>query len=108
MDLYIKNGKPLQLSGTTVYSRSGKVVGRIKGDKVFGTDERYVGSIVGDRLAYRSTQRSSLANHWSSRMQTGGQVHAITHILRRYDRKRCADNPALLGNMVCRVVCCLM
>ncbi|RMR26630.1 hypothetical protein ALP88_00668 [Pseudomonas savastanoi pv. glycinea] len=48
MDLYIKNGKPLQLSGTTVYSRSGKVVGRIKGDKVFGTDERYVGSIVGE------------------------------------------------------------
>lgn len=53
MDLYTKNGKPLQVSGTTVYSRSGKVVGRIKGGRVFCTDGRYVGSIVGDRLVYQ-------------------------------------------------------
>ncbi len=63
MDLYTKNGKPLQLLGTIVYSRSGKVVGRIKSDKVFGTDGRYVGSIVGDRLVYRSTQVQPSAHH---------------------------------------------
>ncbi len=38
MSLYTKNGRPLQLSGDIVYSRSGKVVGRINGHKVFGTN----------------------------------------------------------------------
>ena len=59
--MYTKNGKPLQVSGTTVYSRSGKVVGRIKGEKVFGTDGWYAGTIVGDRLVYRSTQSAALS-----------------------------------------------
>lgn len=55
MNLYTKNGKPLQVTGITVYSRSGKVVGCINGSKVFGINGRYVGTIVGDRLVYRST-----------------------------------------------------
>jgi hypothetical protein len=42
MDLYTKDGRPLQVSGETVYSRSGQPVGRIRGSKVFGTDGRYV------------------------------------------------------------------
>ena len=71
MDLYTKNGKPLQVSGTTVYSRSGKVVGRIKGGKVFGTDGRYVGSIVGDRLVYRSTQSAALSSPFASANRAG-------------------------------------
>jgi hypothetical protein len=37
--LYTKNGNPLQVSGDTVYSRSGAVVGRINGDRVFGPCE---------------------------------------------------------------------
>lgn len=37
MNLYTKKGKPLQVSGITVYSKSGKVVGRIKGEKVYST-----------------------------------------------------------------------
>ena len=55
MGLYTKDGRPLQVSGETVYSPSGQPVGRIRGCKVFGTDGRYVGTIVGDRLVYRST-----------------------------------------------------
>ena len=47
MDLYTKNGRPLQVSGETVYGRSGTVVGRIRGYKVYGTDGRYVGTIAG-------------------------------------------------------------
>jgi hypothetical protein len=50
MDLYTKNGKPLQVANDFVYSRSGVPVGRIRGERVFGPDGRYVGSIVGDRL----------------------------------------------------------
>lgn len=71
MDLYTKNGKPLQVSGNTVYSRSGKVVGRIKGEKVFGTDGRYVGTIVGDRLVYRSTQSAALSSPFASANRAG-------------------------------------
>jgi sporulation protein YlmC with PRC-barrel domain len=71
MDLYTKNGKPLQVSGNTVYSRSGKVVGRIKNDKVYGTDGRYVGTIVNDRLVYRSTQSATISSSFSSANRMG-------------------------------------
>lgn len=62
MDLYTKNGRPLQVSGNIVYSKSGKVVGRIQGEKVFGTNGRYVGTIVNDRLVYRSTQSATISS----------------------------------------------
>ncbi|WP_418951644.1 4-fold beta flower protein [Pseudomonas granadensis] len=71
MDLYTKNGKPLQVSDVTVYSRSGKVVGRIKGEKVFGTDGRYVGTIVGDRLVYRSTQSAAISSPFAAANRVG-------------------------------------
>lgn len=71
MDLCTKNGKPLQVSGSTVYSRSGKVVGRIKGEKVFGANGRYVGSIVGDRLVYRSTQSAVISTPFASANRVG-------------------------------------
>jgi hypothetical protein len=71
LNLYTKNGKPLQVSGSTVYSRSGKVVGRIKDDRVFGPDGRYVGTIVGDRLVYRSTQSASRGSPFASTNRAG-------------------------------------
>jgi hypothetical protein len=71
MDLYTKNGKPLLVSGNTVYSGSGKVVGRIKNDKVYGTDGRYVGTIVNDRLVYRSTQSATISSPFLSANRVG-------------------------------------
>lgn len=71
LGLYTKNGKLLQVSGTTVYSKSGKVVGRIEGDRVFGTDGRYVGTIVGDRLVYRSTQSAAFGSPFASVNRAG-------------------------------------
>ena len=71
MELYTKNGRPLQVSGNKVYSRSGKVVGRIKGEKVYGTDGRYVGTIVGDRLVYRSTHSASISSPFSAANRAG-------------------------------------
>jgi len=71
MDLYTKNGRPLQVSGNTVYSRSGQVVGRIKGEKVYGTDGRYVGTIDGDRLVYRSTHSSGISSPFSAANRVG-------------------------------------
>jgi hypothetical protein len=71
MSLYTKNGKPLRVSGQTVYSKSGKVVGRIRGCKVFGTDGRYVGTVVGDRLVYRSTDSAATGSSFSSANRVG-------------------------------------
>jgi len=71
MNLYTKNGRPLQVSGDIVYSRSGKVVGRIKGEKVYGTDGRYVGTIVSGRLVYRSTDSSSISSSFSAANRAG-------------------------------------
>jgi hypothetical protein len=54
------------MSGGIVYSRSGKVVGAISGDKVFGTDGRYVGTIDGDRLVYRSTESANIESPFTA------------------------------------------
>lgn len=54
MDLYTKNGWPLQVKGDHVYSKTGKFVGIIYDDKVYGPNGRYVGTIEDDRLYYRS------------------------------------------------------
>lgn len=71
MDLYTKNGRPLQVSGNTVYSGSGIVVGRTKDDKVYGTDGRYVGTIAGDRLVYRSTDSAGIGSPFSAANRAG-------------------------------------
>lgn len=71
MDLYTKNGNPLQVLGDKVYSRSGQVVGRIKGEKVFGPDGRYVGTIVNDRLVYRSTHSASISSPFAVANRAG-------------------------------------
>ena len=38
----------------------------ISGDKVHGTNGRYVGTIDGDRLVYRSTERASVGSSFST------------------------------------------
>ena len=65
MGLYTKNGRPLQVSGETVYAASGKVVGRIRSTKVFGPNGKYVGTIIGDCLVYRSTDSATLGSTFS-------------------------------------------
>lgn len=53
--LWTKNGRPLLNDGNIVLVPSGTVVGKISGDRVFGGEEqKYVGTLVGDRLVFRS------------------------------------------------------
>ncbi len=59
--LYTKNGRPLQVSGSKLYSRSGKYVGRISGNKVHDPSGRYAGTIVGDRVVYRTTDSAAVS-----------------------------------------------
>lgn len=53
--LWTKNGTPLQVATTAVYSKSGRYVGEIHGDKVYDTSGQYAGTIVGDRVVYRGS-----------------------------------------------------
>lgn len=71
MDLYTKNGRPLLVSNDIVYSKSGKVVGKIHGDKVHGADGRYVGTIVNERLVYRSSQSATIRSSFSASNRGG-------------------------------------
>jgi hypothetical protein len=71
MGLYTKDGRPLQVSGDTVYSRSGSVVGRMQGGKVYGTDGRYLGTVTGDRLVYRSIDGASIGSPFSAANRVG-------------------------------------
>jgi len=76
MSLYTKDGRPLQVSGDKVYSRSGEVVGRIHGDRVHGPDGRYVGTIVGDRLVHRSSHSASIKSPFAASRRAGsGMAH---------------------------------
>ena len=54
-----------QVFSAMVYSRSGKVVGRIRGKKVYGTDGLYVGTITGGRLVHRSTESAGVGSSFS-------------------------------------------
>lgn len=74
MALYTKNGRPLQVSGNNVFSRSGAFVGRVKDDKVFGPDGRYVGTISGDRLVFRSSQSGAATSSYSAVNRVGSAM----------------------------------
>jgi hypothetical protein len=52
---WTKNGKPLFWRGNDVFLPSGTLIGHIVGDRVFGPEDGgYVGTLVDDRLVYRS------------------------------------------------------
>jgi hypothetical protein len=71
MNLYTKNGRALQVHGGKVYNGSGQVIGRIKQDKVFGTDGSYVGTIVNNRLVYRSTHSAGISSPFAAANRAG-------------------------------------
>ncbi len=53
-DLYTRGGRLLQRSGNHLHSRSGRYLGQLQNGKVFDPDGRYSGTIVGDRVVYRT------------------------------------------------------
>ena len=81
MDLiYTKNGRPLKVSGQDLYSRSGKHVARMRDGKAYGPDGRYVGTVVNDRLIYRTTNSASISSPFAPRATVGHAYanHAAT------------------------------
>ncbi|MBS1183843.1 MAG: hypothetical protein H6Q99_3723 [Proteobacteria bacterium] len=79
MSLYTKNGRPLQEAGYYVFSSSGVVIGQRRGDKVFGPDGHYVGTITDDRLVYRAADSLCIGAPFSTLSCTG---HAAAHAAR--------------------------
>jgi hypothetical protein len=64
--MHTKNGRPLQVSGSTLYSGSGQVVGRMRENCLFDQDGRYVGTVVGDRLVFRAAERNKVGPGFSA------------------------------------------
>lgn len=69
--LYTKDGRPLTVNNNRIFNRDGLEVARLRGDKAYGPDGRYVGTIVGDRLVYRSTQSASIGSSFSPSRRAG-------------------------------------
>jgi len=70
-DLYAKKGRPLRRSGDKLFARSGTQVARLRGDKAFGPDGSYVGTIVRDRLVYRSTHSARIGSPFAGTNRAG-------------------------------------
>jgi hypothetical protein len=67
MNMYTKNGRVLQVKGNFIYSRSGKVIGRINNNKVYNEKGKYVGTIVNNLiLVYRQTDSTSIGSLFST------------------------------------------
>jgi hypothetical protein len=74
--IYTKEGRPLRLSGADLFTRSGKHVGRIRGGKAYGPNGCYIGTIVVDRLIFRSTHSARISPPYAPRASSG---HALAH-----------------------------
>ncbi len=69
--LYTKEGRALRQSGNDLFSRSGAHVAKLKGKKAYGPDGRYVGTLVGSRLVYRSTDSATIGSAFAQRAHAG-------------------------------------
>jgi hypothetical protein len=69
--LYTKEGRPLRQSGDDLFSRSGTHVAKLKGKKAYGPDGQYVGTLVGNRLVYRSTDSATIGSPFAQRAHAG-------------------------------------
>ncbi|PKQ20201.1 MAG: hypothetical protein CVT66_06360 [Actinobacteria bacterium HGW-Actinobacteria-6] len=59
-DLYTKSGRLLQRVDNHLFSRAGRYLGRVVNQKVFDPDGRYCGTLVGDRVVYRTIDSAAI------------------------------------------------
>jgi len=71
-----ENGKPLIVDGDDIFDRSGRHVARRRGDRVYGPDGRYEGTILGDRVVYRSTHSARIGPSFAPRASKPGTARA--------------------------------
>ncbi|HQY98633.1 MAG TPA: hypothetical protein PKV13_00005 [Propionicimonas sp.] len=59
-ELYTRSGRLLQRSGDQLHSRTGSYLGQLRDGKVFDPSGRYCGTIVGDRVVYRTIDSAAV------------------------------------------------
>ena len=59
-DLYTRSGLLLQLLGSNLHSRSGRYLGQLQDGKVFDRAGRYGGTLVGDRIVFRTVDSAAV------------------------------------------------
>ena len=89
--MHTKNGKPLQVTGSTMYTGSGQVVGRLRDGKVFGKDGRYVGSVVDERLVYRASDSARIAPAFAAASCSGRAMASLPRSAVRGDEPAIPD-----------------
>jgi hypothetical protein len=67
-EFFTRSGRLLQRSGNQLYSRSGSYLGQLWNGKVFDPSGRYSGTIVGDRVVYRTIDSAASVAASSSEM----------------------------------------
>jgi hypothetical protein len=78
--MYTKNGRPLTRHGDDLFSRSGKHVGRIRGTRVYDPTGRYAGTVVGDRVIYRSTDSATVSGPFAQSARAGSAAANVVGI----------------------------
>lgn len=68
--------RPARCSGRPGLQQAGQNFGYIRNDKVYGLDGRYRGTIVGDRLIYRSTESAATSGARAGSAGIGGSARA--------------------------------
>jgi hypothetical protein len=71
MTIYTKNGRPLHRSGDNLFSSSGAHVAKLNGSKAYDSDGKYVGTLVNQRLIYRSMDSTSRGSPFAKTSQAG-------------------------------------
>jgi hypothetical protein len=74
-DLYTKRGLLLQRIDNLIYSRSGRYLGQVENQRVFDPNGRYCGTIVGDRVVYRTTDSAAVSTESAAAPHTAS-AHA--------------------------------
>jgi hypothetical protein len=62
LQLYTKNGRPLQRNGDRLFAGSGTYLGTIQGRYVFDTSGQYAGTLDGDRVVYRTVDSARVSS----------------------------------------------
>jgi hypothetical protein len=70
-DLFTRDGKALALIDDDVFDRAGAHVARRSGTHLYGPDGRYVGTIIGDRVVYRSIDDITVHAPFARRRHVG-------------------------------------
>ena len=78
--LYTKNGVPISQSGRDLFDASGRQVARMQGNKAYGPDGRYIATLTGRRLVYRSSDSIPSTSSFAPRQVVGFSVAGVTGV----------------------------